>query len=309
VTQQLLDELATSQGLGATVLGPGVGWSGGVEGSFRIASITKVFVAAAVLRLHEDALIDLDAAATPLLPRDLSDPLQDAGFDPTVLQLLAHTSGLPDHSSAVEFVQAVQSEPARHWTPREQLELALSQARPDSWAYSDTGYVLLGSVLSTVTGQSLPAAVRRLVVEPAGLRHTWWEVGDRVPEGAPPRIDQLVGSDHLASFDPSVDLYGGGGLLSTTRDLALFGQALMSGRVLTTSLELMKRPGGAAQEGLGLFQLGPGLWGHTGFWGTAMGTTDDGQWSAAFVGTQAPAFGGLDPTPLPARFIEAWRSP
>jgi CubicO group peptidase (beta-lactamase class C family) len=72
-----------------------------VAHTFRIASNTKTYVAATVLRLAEDGRLDLDANLAGLLAPDLAALLTADGYDLqaiTVRQVLSHTAGLADHS-------------------------------------------------------------------------------------------------------------------------------------------------------------------------------------------------------------------
>lgn len=323
--EALLDVLVeeagpATPGVAVTVLGADRSWSGarGVDGGdcFRIASVTKAFVAASVLRLHEEGVVDVFAPLGPRLGEETAAVLSAAGYDLgllTPLHLLGHTSGLPDHSSARAYREAVLADPARRWTPAEQVGLAVSLPAygpaGGQCVYSDTGYVVLGGLLQAAIGLPLGLAVRSLLrFDELGLRQTWWEELEAPPSAVRPRMPQWAGDLDLRQVDPSMDLYGGGGLVSTTHDLARFAGALMRGEVLreAATLELMKDPGPPGREagiGLGLFRLpGEGLWGHTGFWGVVMASTEDGLWSMGAVVTQAPAFGGVDPTAFPARF-------
>ncbi|HVB27995.1 MAG TPA: serine hydrolase domain-containing protein [Mycobacteriales bacterium] len=323
--KDLLDTLAletgsATPGVAVTILGDGERWSGArnvdPDACFRIASVTKTFVAAAVLRLHEDHRLDIFAPLPPSC--EGTDQLAAAGADLTVLtplHLLAHTSGLPDHSADPDWRAAVLRHPARRWTRGEQLAQALHQSLlgppGEVFSYSDTGYVILGALIEQATGLPLGQALRAVLgYAELGLSDTWFERGDTAPATPPPRMTQYAGETDVGTLDCSIDLFGGGGLISTTRDLAHFAGQLMRGDVLRhrSSLDIMKHPGthaGRAEQGLGLFQLDPAgepLWGHTGFWGTAMAATDDGRWSIAVVVAHAPGMGGLDPTGLPARF-------
>jgi D-alanyl-D-alanine carboxypeptidase len=255
------------------------------ETPFRVASMTKTFVAAAVLRLVEEGEVALDDP----IARHLSDAtvamLAGDGYDPsaiTVRQLLDHTSGLYDYASDPEYQVRTITDPTHRWTRAEQVRFALDHGDPIGapgtvFAYSDTGYVLLGEVLEQVTGKSLPRAARRLLdFDRLGLHDTWWESLERAPRGEPTRALQYVGDVDNGAIDPSTDLYGGGGLVSTTGDLVRFYDALFSGRVfddratLDTMLEV---PAVAVADGagMGIFEVdaaGERCFGHRGFWGT-----------------------------------------
>jgi D-alanyl-D-alanine carboxypeptidase len=138
---------------------------------FRVASMTKTFVAAAVLRLVEERKIELDEPIAGLISPESRAVLDGDGYDTeriTVRQLLQHTAGFYDYASDLDFEARAVSDPTHRWTRLEQLEFAASQGDPlsepgDEFHYSDTGYILLGEILERVTGQTLPQAVRGLL--------------------------------------------------------------------------------------------------------------------------------------------------
>jgi D-alanyl-D-alanine carboxypeptidase len=262
---------------------------------FRAASVTKTFVAATVLLLVERGDLELDAPVRTLLSPDLGAALEDGGYDPhgiTVEHLLAHRSGLPDHSILESYLTAVRADPERVWTRADQLNLALDETGPLCPAgaavhYSDTGYVLLGDVLERTSGRALGDLVRELLDLPARTPSTYWEA-EPVPD---PRFPQRVDGVDVWRIHRTVDTFGGGGLVTTARDLAVFGRDLLTGRVLATaSLERM------LEQQLGIVPApGPArIWGHLGFWGTAMLASRDGIGIGVAV-SPAPISGGTDP--------------
>jgi D-alanyl-D-alanine carboxypeptidase len=131
------------------------------------------------------------------------------------------------------------------------------------------------------------AAIRDLVgFERLGLVYTWQESIEPEPADLPPLSHQYQGTFDVAGFDASVDLYGGGGLMSTCRDLGRFFRALLRGEVfrepstlaeMTTSLEDVPLTEDAGwledptTHGMFLFRRqigGETWWGHDGYWGT-----------------------------------------
>jgi D-alanyl-D-alanine carboxypeptidase len=298
--QQVVRANHTFPGVALAVRTPTLEWTGaaGVAdrasheplaggAGFRIASVTKTFTAAAVLRLVEErklALDDpiarhLDAATVTLLRRD--------GYDVDAIrvrQLLQHTSGLAgDYSELEPYLQFVVSHPHHRWTRLEQVRFVLAHSKPLSrpgaeYHYSDTGYVLLGEMLERVTKRGLGAAYRSLLrFDRLGLDETYLETLEPAPAHAKPRAHQYLGTLDMTAFDPSFDIYGAGGHVSSVDDLARFYRALVEGRVLEHASTLRTMLGRARPQsardlpmGIEAAQLGrERCYGHGGFWGVA----------------------------------------
>ena len=254
---------------------------------FRIASVTKTFTAAAVLRLVESGRVGLDdPIATRLSPATL-DILRQGGYDTDAIRvrhLLTHTSSLYDYASDPAFVQFVLTHGRHHWSRREQVRFAMTHGKPYArpgaeFHYSDTGYVLLGEILERATGGGLAHAYRGLLsFKRLGLADTYLESLEPRPREAHARSHQYYETIDSTAFDPSFDLYGGGGLVSTVDDLARFYRGLFHGRVFTkaTTLRLMlgkPNPQSLDDLGMGIFSnqfVGRNCWGHSGFWGTTV---------------------------------------
>lgn len=267
-----------------------------VDDPSRIASVMKVFTAAAIMRLVEDKRLGLDDPVAPFLDADQVDAMHvfdgvNYGRRITIRQLLSHTSGLNSHDECNENTAAVATGPTRHWTPRDQIQMMIdcgdpkfAPGTPGANHYSDTGYVMLGTVLAKVTGRNLAQALRELLpLERVGLDQTWHELLEPAPHASRPRAHQYFSAVDLTSWNPSFDSWGGGGYVSTVRDLTRFTRALFEGRVLKhrRTLELMAdwkpippdEPTGADGYGLGLRHYtldGVGCLGHSGFWSSIM---------------------------------------
>jgi D-alanyl-D-alanine carboxypeptidase len=206
----------------------------------RIASNTKTFIAAAVLRLQEEGRLDINDSIADHLPEEYVTMLESDGYDTggiALRELLNHTSGLFDHTSGDHYTAAFVADPMHRWTRMEQVRGAVEWGDPhgepgEYYSYCDTGYVLLGAVVEQAAGQPMAQAVRRLLqFDRLGLVSTWWETLEAEPDWVPDRAHQFYGDVDTFTFDPSFDLYGGGGLVSTVGDLARFYRALFEGRL------------------------------------------------------------------------------
>lgn len=258
-----------------------------VDTPLRIASNTKTFVAAAMLRLWEQGEIDLDASIASVATPSLISLLQSGGYRTeriTVRHLMAHSAGLYDHGDDPRFMQTVLAKPHHQWTREEQVRLSTRYAGPQSepgtrFQYSDTGYILLGDIVERTTGQTLAAAVRKaLRFEQRGLRSTWWEVLEQPPSDIEPRARQFFGDIDVTDIDASMDLYGGGGLVTSARDLAALTKDLFEGRVFDKPHTLVEMLRQGEHEGADTYRLGIAVgevagtacYSHAGFWGTVV---------------------------------------
>ena len=100
------------------------------------------------------------------------------------------------------------------------------------WDYSNTNYALLGLIVERVTGMSYADALRRWILEPLGLRDTYFDDEEAVvPRRASGYIRGESGTWYRAPFvDPSM-IYAAGNLRSTVRDLHAWDRALADGKV------------------------------------------------------------------------------
>ncbi len=224
-----------------------------------LASVTKLYIASVVLRLHEQGLIDLDEPIPTYLPDGLKTGLHvrdgvDRTAQITVNHLLAHATGLPDclveHREgeqglvdeieagdlAFTFEQAV--ERIRSLTPHfppADLTGGRSKVR-----YSDTNYQLLMVIAEQAGGRSMSELHRALLFEPLGLRHTWFPGTPPLGQVGRPATSWL--GDWPLHNRP-IALRSLGDLFSTTGDVLKFGRSLFTGRVFADRItgQLMYR--------------------------------------------------------------------
>jgi CubicO group peptidase (beta-lactamase class C family) len=135
---------------------------------FRLGSVSKLFTATAVMILRDEGRLQLEDPVRRHLPWfKVRNPFPDAP-EPTVGQLLTHTSGLPREA------------PFPYWTThdfptreavRDALPALALVSRPgESYRYSNLGVALLGEIVATVSGESWGAFVDRRVLAPLGMR-------------------------------------------------------------------------------------------------------------------------------------------
>ena len=213
------------------------------EVAFRIASVTKMMTAAALLALADQGHCRLDDPTGRYLPSDIVDRFHDSTGRPyaaaiTLRQLLDHTSGLPNFFAQPAILDAVQHGGGRRrFTPTDLVGLAVAgepttSAPGIARAYTDTGFLLAGLIIEALTRRSLQEAYRELVLDPAGMADTWLESSDEPPRRRAIAAHDFQGHD-ITGMDPTVD-WAGGGLVSTAADLAAFLRALTRGQLVSS---------------------------------------------------------------------------
>jgi CubicO group peptidase (beta-lactamase class C family) len=194
---------------------------------FKVASITKLFTAVAVMKLEGEGKLRLDDEIVRFLP-----DYPARGRKITLRQLLTHTSGIPmylDHPDVAEWIRQERTidEVIDFFKDRE-LDFEPGTAA----AYSPSNYVLLAAVIEKASGKSYPEVLREVVFEPAGMADT--RCGDDfeiVPRRA--RGYTLVdGAMRNERFYSMTILRGGGDVLSTAGDLHRFFDALFAGKLI-----------------------------------------------------------------------------
>jgi D-alanyl-D-alanine carboxypeptidase len=246
--------------------------------SFRIGSITKVFVAVVVLQLVEEGKLGLDDPVGDHLP---GSPYAAV----TIRQLLNHTSGIPDYSQVPALAKELFANRDRRWSPSEVLALVstnkLAFAPGTRYQYSNTDYVVLGELLGAATGRSWAEQVRRRVLDPLHLDHTFLPGSEPVPARVVPGYfdaddDGDEENVETAGPWPALETSEGpaGAVVSTAADLLTFGDALFRGDLVEPSSKQAMVADGpfhprTSNYGLGIEILRPDyrttLWGHGGF--------------------------------------------
>jgi CubicO group peptidase (beta-lactamase class C family) len=142
------------------------------ETRHHVASISKMFTAMTVLKFRDQNNLILEASICAYLEQ-----CPKIWQVVTVQHLLRHTSGIPDYEEKLGLYKQAYLE---FMTRQDATEKILAQARKDKlefkpgtqFRYSNTGYVLLSSIIEKVAGIPFNQAVQKLMVEPAGLKNT-----------------------------------------------------------------------------------------------------------------------------------------
>ncbi|PJJ62797.1 serine hydrolase domain-containing protein [Chryseobacterium geocarposphaerae] len=207
-----------------------------------IASTTKPYVAASILRLVEKGRLDINQPLKKYLTPKSDKVLSAAGYNTnniTLKHLLSHTSGIRDYVDEGYF-KFIGEHPQHAWTRDEQIARAAGLGKPlsnpgEGFHYADINFVLLTEVIESVTHQPYYKTMRKLLgYKKRGLKVTRFAKFENVSQNTAPQAHQYwdqFGWD-TCNLDPSWDLYGGGGIVTNVKEMAVFFQKLFSGRII-----------------------------------------------------------------------------
>lgn len=250
--------------------GDGFRWAGAVgdagpggppmraDTPFFIASVTKLYIAAVVMKLHEGGQVRLDDPISTYLSTELTKGLHRLGGvdrteEITLRHLLGHASGLPDYleerpRGSRSLLERVVEEGDRGWDIHDIVEIVrglrphfppqpLREGR-HRIRYSDTNFLLLIAVIEAVTGRPQHEAFEQLLFRPLGLGHTWLPGHSQPPDSAGDPAAVWY-RDRPLSIPQAMSSFGD--LCSTLDDTLAFLRALVRGEVFEdpATLDLM----------------------------------------------------------------------
>lgn len=303
IIDSMYREVPNAKGIVMHVESPGleISWNGATGwadfGSQRellasdpvlIASITKTYVSAAILRLVENGDLQLKQSIQELLGAERINQLVNAGYDVkgiTVAHLNSQTSGINDFVNTKLYQFRTANLPGYLWTREDQIELALTVGplfrQGEKFSYSETNNLLLTEILEMKMGKPFYIAMRELLAyDELGLENTWFNWLEKAPVGGSPLVHQFATEYNVDSYSlhPSFDVYGGGGIASTAEDVAKFTQFLFTGRLFENegTKDLLFKTvlttdgiNNAYYMAITETKLGRHIaYGHGGFWGT-----------------------------------------
>jgi CubicO group peptidase (beta-lactamase class C family) len=202
--------------------------------NFRLASVTKQFTAMAIMLLVHDGKLHYDDRLTDVFP-----DFPAYGKAIAIRNLLNHTSGLEDYEDLMPpsdpklAIGQVQIQDAGVLDLLKQAK-GTKFAPGSKWAYSNSGYVLLGLIVQKISGKSFPEFLHDRVFTPLKMRNTIAYVrgqndvpnrafGHSLEDGAWKQTDQ----------SPTSATLGDGGVYSSLEDLAKWDRALREHKLLS----------------------------------------------------------------------------
>lgn len=201
------------------------------DAHFRIASMSKTWLAVAAMQLTEKGILSLDDPVTKWLPEDLTSKIANAD-QATIRQLLTMTSGIPEYLND-DFYGAIAKDTTHVWTADEALtyayNLPASFAVGEGYEYSNSNYVLLQLIVEAATQKPMHEVMRDHIFTPLKLENTYVQV----QEQGPATVHGYEDFDNDGQIDDVTDYndgagLGDGALVSTTADLTRFYQAVFA---------------------------------------------------------------------------------
>ncbi len=231
---------------------------------FRIASISKVFTALAIMKLYEQELIQLNDSILIHLPE-----LPSSWQDITIHHLLSHQSGIPrynDHPDAEIWADGQTNDDVLSFYVSHP-ELELSFVAGSKGEYSNPGYHLLAEIISRVSGTRYEDYMTENFFVPLIMSNSY--VSDETT--SPKDLDALNFAQYTTFHGKNNYTNGANGIVSSINDLNRFISALLDGQIVKLeTLELMLKRHtasllGDADYGYGwILNPGSNVFSHTG---------------------------------------------
>ncbi|GAA0846613.1 hypothetical protein GCM10008915_53100 [Bifidobacterium pullorum subsp. gallinarum] len=194
---------------------------------FRIGSVTKSITALGIIKLIESGQIRLDDSLLHYIP----DFKQAEGI--TLTHLLNHTSGIGNITMQPDFlIKSLQKhsiDELVEWIS----SLPMESEVPTNFSYSNSGYILLGKIIETVSGFTYADFLEREIFGPAGMKDSALESSSILSNRASGYEMTAEGELRNASYLDMSNAYSAGGIVSTARDLHMLNCALDEGKLLS----------------------------------------------------------------------------
>jgi CubicO group peptidase (beta-lactamase class C family) len=205
---------------------------------FRLGSVTKQFTAASILLLAERGKLTLDDPIKKHIP---DAPKEWDNI--TIFNLLTHTSGIPNFTSLPDYRTLKLDETPVAKTIGSLRDKPLDFLPGEKMSYSNSGYLVLGHVIETVTGASYEKCVTDNIFTPLGMKDSGYDSNRTIiARRAAGYMPSAAGPVHAGFIHMSIP-HAAGALYSTTEDLLRWQQGLFGGKVISpASLAKMTTP-------------------------------------------------------------------
>lgn len=241
------------------------------ESPYFIASTTKLFVTAVILRFQSKRSLDIDDKIEKYLGRNILKGLHvlkgvDYSGMITIKDLLAHTSGIPDYfqrkdQNGNSWEDELLKGNDRAWTFDEAIEYSKTlkplfvPGEKGKAHYADTNFQLLGKIIENVTGEPVDGVFKELIYKPLGMSTTYLyrNINDTAPKCLYHKSKELHIPKAMSSFGPD------GGVVSTSKEMLVFLHTFFNGVFFPTDyiekLKVWNKIFSPMQAGIGIHRF------------------------------------------------------
>ena len=216
---------------------------------FDIASVSKTFSAALVLSLQDGGKLRVDGPICKYL-----DNCPDAWRPITIRHLLTHTSGILNYTELPDYFESRALESFLPNAMKRIRSMPLQFPPGERFAYSNTGYKLLHEIVQKASGESYERLLRSKILDPLGMKNTGFlessNIRHAIVKNLATGYTDGVGPLEIA---PWVHANSGGGMYSTAEDMCLWGQTLLTGKLLSDRSLVDTFTAGKGNYGYGWF--------------------------------------------------------
>ena len=267
------------------------------DNQFKIASITKTMTAVIILQMQEEGLLSIDDKIEKYLGDNIFVKVKELSYfdgkphgqEITIRQLMQHSSGLADlfTDGMFRFYVNEFTHKQQKWNPEKlmnrfyhyRLNRKSHFVPGDGYYYSDVNFFLLGLIVQKISGQTLAQQIRIRIFEPLKMQNSYLEFYEEAKGNGKIAHSYFGKWEITKTLNTSYD-WAGGGVISTTTDLAIYLHGLFGGKLfrneatlrqMTTTLPHQLKSGKTGYYGLGISQYtfnGDTYYGHAGFWGS-----------------------------------------
>ncbi|MFZ7093872.1 serine hydrolase [Primorskyibacter sp. 2E233] len=250
---------------------------------FQIGSNTKMMAAAVLMMMVEEQQMSLDDPLSAYFPAIAA--ALPYGDKITIRQLANHTSGVFSYTDnapngapgLMEGALNNQHLLSLGYSPDDLIRFVIENGEPSfepgtrgAWAYSNTGYILIGMILEKIAGMPLGEIFEKRIFAPLGMNDSFlWNDTPRTDFGLPKSYYERPFKIDVSAWNMSQG-WAAGGVISTADDMDLFIRGLLSGRLfsdpkmLALMMETVPAGAGFAGYGIGIGSRSGGFWGHGG---------------------------------------------
>ena len=195
---------------------------------FRLGSITKQFTAMGIMMLAERGKLNVNDAACKYLT-DCPAAWQAI----TIKNLLTHTAGVPNYTSFPNFAKVAVLPMTNDQMIALFRDKPLDFAIGEKYAYSNSGYFLLGAIIERVSGKTYADFLQENIFAPVGMKNSGYDVSARIIKNRAAGYGRQGGEFVNASYMDMTIPGAAGALYSTTGDLLLWEQALYTEKLVS----------------------------------------------------------------------------